>query len=119
MRSNRIIAGGVVAAIGVGGVAATAAPARPAKTYNLSADKSRLRFNVSALRVKAGSVTLRMANPSSLPHAIGIKGKGKGRTVNKGGTSTVTATLKKGRYTFYCPVGSHESAGMKGTLTVQ
>ena len=59
-----------------------------------------------------------MANPSSLPHAVGIKGKGKGKTVNKGGTSTYTATLKKGTYTFYCPVGSHEKAGMKGKLIV-
>ena len=70
------------------------------------------------VRAKAGRVTLSMANPSSLPHAIGIKGKGKGRTVRKGGTSTYTATLKKGTYTFYCPVGAHEAAGMKGKLIV-
>jgi len=30
----------------------------------------------------------------------------------------VTATLKKGRYEFYCSVPGHEQAGMKGTLTI-
>jgi uncharacterized cupredoxin-like copper-binding protein len=27
-------------------------------------------------------------------------------------------TLKKGTYTFYCPVDSHAKAGMKGKLIV-
>ncbi len=82
--------------------------AAPAATYKLSAAKSGLKFNKSTIRAKAGKVTLSMSNPSSLPHAVGIKGKGKGKTVTKGGTSTFSATLKKGTYTFYCPVGSHE-----------
>jgi plastocyanin len=92
-----------------------------AKTYRLSASKSQLKFNVSTIRAKKGSVTLSMANPSSLPHAIAIKGGGKnvkGKTVNKGGTSRVTVTLKKGTYTFYCPVDGHAAAGMKGKLIV-
>ena len=58
---------------------------------------------------------------SGLPHAIGVKGHGlnrKGKTVNKGGTSRVTVTLKKGTYTFYCPVDGHAAAGMKGKLIV-
>jgi plastocyanin len=38
--------------------------------------------------------------------------------VTKGGTSTVTATLKKGTYTFLCTVGAHAKAGMKGKLIV-
>jgi len=119
VRSNRIIAGAVVVAIGIGSaVAASGAPARPAATYKLSASKTGLKFNVTTIRAKAGKVTLSMSNPSSFPHAVGIKGKSKGKTVNKGGTSTVTATLKKGTYTFYCPVPGHEAAGMKGKLIV-
>ena len=42
-----------------------------------------------------------------------------GQTVGQGGTSTVTVTLKPGRYEFYCPVDGHKDAGMKGTLTVK
>src|SRR3954452_15827370 len=117
MRSrNLIIAGALAAAVGVG--AATSAPARPAATYKLSAAKTGLKFNVSTIHARAGRVTLRMANPSSLPHGVGIKGKGVGKTVKKGGTSAVTATLKKGTYTFYCPVPGHEAGGMKGKLIV-
>ena len=55
-----------------------------AKTYRLSASKSKLAFNVKTIRAGKGSVTLSMANPSSLPHGIGIKGHGKnvkGKTV--------------------------------------
>ena len=42
-----------------------------------------------------------------------------GAVVGQGGTSTVTAKLKPGTYTFYCSVDGHEAAGMKGTLTVK
>jgi len=118
MRSKRIVAGLAVIAVGSGGVATTVAPAAPAATYRLAAEKSQLKFNKSTIRAKAGKVTLSMSNPSSLPHNIGIKGKGTGKTVTKGKTSTFSATLKKGTYTFYCGVGSHEKAGMKGKLIV-
>jgi plastocyanin len=113
--SMRILAAGaVVAAIGAAGTAAAA----PSATYSLSADKSQLKFNKSTIRAKAGKVTLRMANPSSLPHNVGVQGKGVGKTVQKGGTSVYTVTLKKGTYTFYCSVGSHAKAGMTGKLIV-
>jgi plastocyanin len=110
-------------AVAAGGLAATQmASARPAAvTLSISADKSKLKFNKTSLTAKHGKVTIRMANPSSLPHAVSIEGKGldkKGKTVQKGGTSTVSATIKKGKYTFYCPVDGHRAAGMKGTLTV-
>ena len=115
---NKLIAGAVVVALGAGGVVASGAIARPAATYSLSADRSKLKFNKTTIRAKAGSVTLRMSNPSNLPHNIAIKGKGVGRTVGKNGTSTLTKRLRRGTYTFYCGVGSHERAGMKGKLIV-
>ena len=62
-----------------------------------------------------------MDNPSGVPHAVAIEGNGvdtDGKTVSNGGTSTVSADLKPGTYTFYCPVPGHKAAGMKGTLTV-
>jgi uncharacterized cupredoxin-like copper-binding protein len=55
-------------------------------------------------------------------HAIAVEGNGvdkDGSTVNMGGKSTVTVSLKAGTYTFYCPVDGHKAAGMKGTLTVK
>lgn len=88
----------------------------------LSADEQQLAFDKDALTASAGSVTITMENPSSIPHNVAIKGDGvdeKGEVVQKGGTSTVTAELEAGSYTFYCSVGGHEAAGMKGTLTVE
>ena len=95
------------------------------QVLNVSADPGgQLRFDKTKLQAKPGKVTLRMANPSSsgMDHAIAIEGNGvdsDGPTVAPGGTSTVTVTLKKGTYTFDCPVPGHEQAGMKGTLTVR
>ena len=91
------------------------------ETLKLAADKSALKFDKSKLTAKAGKVTLEMANPSQVPHAVAIKGNGvdvDGKTIGNGETSTASADLKPGTYTFYCPVPGHEAAGMKGTLTV-
>jgi uncharacterized cupredoxin-like copper-binding protein len=91
------------------------------QVIHLSADPGgALRFTRSTLTAKAGKVTLIMKNPSSagMDHGIAIEGSGTGATVSPGSTSTVTATLKKGTYTYYCPVPGHKQAGMVGTLTV-
>ena len=92
-------------------------------TLKISADPSgQLKFDTDSLTAKAGKVTISMDNPSSVPHAVGVDGNGvdeDGETVQQGGVSKVTADLKPGKYTFYCPVDGHEDAGMKGTLTVK
>lgn len=81
-----------------------------------------LRFDREMLEAEAGPVTIVMANPSSVPHAIGVKRDGldeQGEEVGRGERSTVSVELAPGSYTFYCPVGSHEQAGMRGTLEVR
>ena len=92
------------------------------QSLKLTADPGgALKFDKTSLTAKAGKVTVAMDNPSSLPHAIEVEGKGqelKGDTVTKGGVSKVSGTLKPGTYDFYCPVDGHKAAGMKGTLTV-
>ncbi len=107
--------------------AATATPTPQSgggQLIKLSADPGgQLRFNTSNLTAKPGKVTLRMTNPSSagMDHGIAVEGNGvdsDGPTVAPGNVSSVTVTLKKGTYTFYCPVPGHLQAGMKGTLTV-
>jgi|SRR3954447_16723925 len=98
------------------------ASASGGQVIKLAADPSALKFDKSTLTAKAGTVTLKMSNPSGLPHAVSVEGNGvdkDGNTVMKGGTSTVTAKLKPGTYTFYCPVDGHRQAGMQGKLTVQ
>jgi plastocyanin len=118
VRRNKIAVGLVIATVGATGVATAASNARPAASYSLSADRSKLKFNKTTIRAKAGRVSLKLTNPSSLPHNVGIKGKGVSKTIGRNKTATYSATLKKGTYTFYCGVGSHEKAGMKGKLIV-
>ena len=96
------------------------------QVLKISADPSgQLRFNTSKLTVKKpGEVTIVMDNPASagMDHGVSIEGNGvdqDGPIVAAGKTSMVTATLKKGTYTFYCPVPGHKQAGMQGTLTVE
>jgi plastocyanin len=125
-----IAVAGLVAGCGGGGGGGggskqtTPAPAGggATSTLNLAADPSQLKFDKQALSAKAGRVTLVMSNPSALQHDVAIEGNGvdvKGKIVGKGGTSTASANLKAGTYTFFCSVDGHRAAGMQGTLTVR
>jgi plastocyanin len=67
-------------------------------------------------------VTLVMENPSPVEHNVSLEGGGvseEGETVGQGGTSTVSAEVDPGDYTFYCSVAGHQDGGMEGTLTVE
>ena len=111
----------LLAVVAVVGALAVASVVSAKSTVNLRASKTKLAFNHKTLKAKHGTVTLVMTNPSGTTHAIAVEGHGidkDGKTVGKGGTSTVTVKLKKGTYTFYCPVDGHKAAGMKGKLVV-
>lgn len=97
--------------------------AEAGRALTLSADPGgELSFDAQTLEAPAGQVTIEMENPSSVPHNVSIEGRGvdeEGRTVEQGGTSTVTAELRPGEYDFYCSVPGHREGGMEGTLTVR
>jgi plastocyanin len=99
------------------------APEGEGRTLRITADPGgELRFDTRALEAEAGQVTIRMENPSSVPHNVSIDGGGvdeEGKTVRQGGTSTVRAELRPGEYAFYCSVAGHREGGMEGTLTVR
>ena len=78
-----------------------------------------LAFQFGKATASAGKVTVSMPNQAPIQHDISIQGVGKGPVVGTGGTSTFSATLKPGSYTFLCTVPGHAQAGMKGTLTVK
>ena len=118
---KRLLATGTMILVVSLAAAGTAAAAPRATVLHLKAEASGLRYDKKTLHAHAGKVTIMMKNLSVLKHDVAIKGHGvnrKGKIVGKGGTSTVTATLKKGRYEFYCSVDGHAEAGMKGTLIV-
>jgi uncharacterized cupredoxin-like copper-binding protein len=106
-------------------VIATAGSAKGGQTLRLKASASgALKFDKKTINAHAGKATVVMTNPkgSGLTHGIEVTGKGgekKGANVGPGHTSKVTVTLKKGTYTFYCPVDGHKQAGMKGKIVVK
>ncbi len=83
--------------------------------------EGQLSYNTKTLAAKAGKVTITMANMAPLEHNItiaeGTKVLGATPTF-KGGSRTLSVTLKAGKYVFYCSVPGHRQAGMEGTLTV-
>ena len=119
-----------VAALGAAALfARSTSPAGAASTttaVHLRANaQGKLRFSRAKIVVAhAGRVSISMVNPgtSGKPHAIAIEGHGldkDGKIVQPGSTSRVSVRLRKGTYEFYCPVGSHKAAGMKGKLIVR
>ena len=105
--------------------ATTPAATKGAETVQVTAASGgQLRFDQTKLSVpKPGMVTIHMMNPTSsgMPHGIAIEGNGvdkDGPIVQAGKSSSVTVQLKKGTYTYYCPVPGHKQAGMTGTLKV-
>ncbi len=76
-----------------------------------------LKFLASSASATPGKVELRMQNKSSTPHDIAITGGGVnqiGPVVTNGGTSTVSTSLKPGKYTFYCSVDGHRRPAWSG-----
>lgn len=71
----------------------------------------------------AGDVTVEMVNESTTPHNVYIEDESgatlaESETVSED-TTTTTASLEPGTYTFYCDVPGHREAGMEGTLNVE
>lgn len=115
----------VTAAVGAAGIVGVATAGRssdPPVKRSLSASGNKLAFNKKSLTAPRGKVQLVFTNRSELQHNVGIRGRSlrekEGKVVGEGGVSRVTATLSPGSYTYFCGVGGHEQAGMKGTLKV-
>ena len=114
----------VLAVIGISAASGNGTAHSAKATLSLKANAGgALKFNKKSLSAPHGKVTIVMTNPKSsgLTHGIAVEGKGvdkDGPKVKAGKKSTLTVSLKKGKYTFYCPVDSHKKT-MKGTLTVK
>jgi len=92
-------------------------------TLSIPADPSgALAYQFGSAEAPAGSLTVESKNDASVDHDIAIEGNGvneKGEVVKNGGVSRFEATLKPGKYTFYCSVPGHRAGGMDGKLTVE
>jgi plastocyanin len=111
-----------VATTGTPAPASSPAPGKASTQLQLAANPSGLlAYNTKQLSAKAGTVTITFTNNSPLEHNVtvaeGTKALGATPTF-KGGSKTLTLTLKPGKYVFYCSVPGHRQAGMEGTLSV-
>jgi plastocyanin len=93
-------------------------------TVKFEADPSgALAFTHTDVSAPAGNDTIEFDNPSSVGHDVVIEdsdGTEVAHTdVITGTTTTTTADLKPGSYTFFCSVDGHRDEGMEGTLTVK
>jgi plastocyanin len=93
-------------------------------TISIEADPSgALAFTKTSISAPAGNDTLDFNNPSSLGHDVVIEDDGGNEVartdVITGDSTSTTADLQAGTYTFFCSVDSHRAEGMEGTLTVK
>jgi plastocyanin len=111
---------GKKAGASAGGGPSGTAKANAQNVVEIPTDPSgQLAYKFKNASAKAGKVTVQSKNDASVPHDIALQGGPAGKVVSGGGTSTFTANLKPGSYTFYCTVPGHEQAGMKGTLNIK
>lgn len=112
--------GGSAASTPATSTASAGTAAAGATRLALAADAGgALKFDKAALQAPGGTVTITLKNPAPLSHNIAIDGVAtQGEVVGQGGTSTMTADLKPGTYTYFCAVPGHRQGGMEGKLTV-
>ena len=81
-------------------------------------------FKIDPKELKAsdpGAITITVRNDGDATHALEIEGQGTEKRTDDiapGESATLTITLKKGSYEWYCPIGGHRQLGMDGTVTV-
>ena len=100
---------------------AKAPPQQAAKTVKASEKE----FSITLAggdSLTAGKYTFAVQNVGKIQHDLAIQGNGKQvktPLLNAGQSKNLPATLKAGKYTFYCTVPGHEQAGMKVDVTVK
>lgn len=82
-----------------------------------------LAYTEEEVTADAGKATIEFTNQQPISHDVAIEGEG-GEQIAKTDivtdeTTTTTADLEPGEYTFYCTVPGHREAGMEGTLEVE
>jgi uncharacterized cupredoxin-like copper-binding protein len=105
--------------------AAPAAPAAAAKPMVVKVNLNEWTMGMSDMKVK-GPVSFEVVNDGKFPHALAIEGKIGDQSfelstgwLKAGEKTTLTVNLPAGTYNAYCPVGEHESKGMKSDLTFE
>lgn len=117
---NKVIVAALIVAAAVTMLAVPALAAANAQVVRVT--EREYRISLSA-RPKAGRVTFAIRNAGGDDHDFWIRGGGrtfKSRVLDGGASARLTATLKKGvRYQYWCGVGGHAAAGMRGSFVAR
>ncbi|AJF68449.1 plastocyanin/azurin family copper-binding protein [Streptomyces vietnamensis] len=110
---------------GDGGGSSTPPPAQkstaPAGATRVTADLADFRITLSRQTFTPGTYAFVATNTGHHDHALEVEGPGgenRSSTVSPGESTTLTVTLKDGKYEVYCPVDGHKDLGMKTEITV-
>jgi plastocyanin len=110
------------ATTGTSAVPTAPAPSTASSSIKLAAGPgAQLSFDAKQLSAKPGRVSIVFTNATPIEHNATVEQGGKvlGATPTfVGGSRTLTITLARGAYTFFCSVPGHRQAGMEGTLNV-
>lgn len=117
------VVGLAVLAVGCGGggdddAGAFREPAGPPDT-TVTIDSGNLYFDPETPSTTAGVVAVELRNEAGIHTLVFERVPGYQLEVNGSGRDTLRVRLRRGRYTFYCDVPGHRSAGMSGVLTVR
>ncbi len=89
----------------------------PKETVEISG--SSFEFTPSSVTVPAGIIQFDLTS-TDIQHSIVIRGiSGFLIEAGRGQTASGKVELSEGTYDFYCNIPGHETAGMKGTITVK
>ena len=104
-----------------GGGSSDEPEADPSRPPDILVKAKEFRFEPAELTSDAGRPLLvAVENIGSIPHDLTVKDGDFKVTVAKGVTRRKTLTVAKaGTYKLYCSLPGHESAGMRGTLSVR
>jgi uncharacterized cupredoxin-like copper-binding protein len=90
-----------------------------AQSATVQVTETEFRITLAGYNARARDFTFDVKNAGKIAHDLAIKGGPKTALIQPGGTATLTATLKPGRYHLYCTVPGHEQAGMKVDIIVK
>jgi plastocyanin len=90
----------------------------PGTTTRVTVVMREFRFSLSRTTVPHGRVTFTVVNRGRVGHDFAIAGR-RTKVIGPRKTTTLTVTLKAGRFPYRCTVPGHAAAGMRGTLTVR
>jgi uncharacterized cupredoxin-like copper-binding protein len=104
-------------ALAVGGTTAALASTSSTKVTTVKVTMKDFSFVLSPKTARHGTIRFTIRNAGHTNHDFAIARK-KSKSIGPGKSTTLTVTLKKGRYPYKCTIDSHAKLGMKGVLRV-